>query len=119
MFKEVGADGIVVDAIPSIEEMKTLCQNVSGPICANNLDGGKSPIVKQKELAKIGFALVSYPVTLIMAQIVAMRKVLEEINEDRDDRKPLLPFKELCNVVGLDEYLSTQEKYRTEVVNGG
>ena len=117
MFKDVGADGIVVDALPNVEEMRQLCQNVPGPICANNLDGGKSPILKQKELAKIGFALVSYPVTLIMAQIVAMRKVLEEIREDSDDREPLLSFKEQCNVVGLDEYLSTQQKYSPEVVN--
>ena len=113
LFKEAGADGIVLDALATVEEMKTLCQSISGPICANNLEGGKSPILKQKELAQMGFALVSYPLSLITACIVGMEKALEDIKEDSDDRKPLMPFSEVCNTVGFDEYTRVSEKYKT------
>lgn len=112
LFKEAGADGIVVDALASVEEMETLCSSVPGPICANNLEGGKSPILKQKELAKIGFALVSYPLSLVTACIVGMKQALKEIKEDGDDRKPLMSFKDVCNTVGFDEYTNVSAKYK-------
>ncbi|OQU98965.1 hypothetical protein CLAIMM_04673 [Cladophialophora immunda] len=113
LFKEAGADGIVVDALTSVEEMKILCQTIPGPICANNLEGGKTPILTQKELARIGFALVSYPLSLVTACIVGMQKALEEIREDVRDRKPLMSFRDVCNTVGFGEYVQTSEKYKT------
>lgn len=102
-----------MDAVETVEEMRILCETIPGPICANNLEGGKSPILKQKELARMGFALVSYPLSLITACMVGMQKALQEILEDSDDREPLMAFEEVCNTVGLDEYIATQEKYKT------
>jgi 2-methylisocitrate lyase-like PEP mutase family enzyme len=114
LFKEAGADGVVADAIPSVEELKIFCQTVPGPLLANNLEGGKTPILKQKELAKMGFAAVSYPLSLLTACIVGMKKAIEDIKKDGDDRQLLMPFDEVCNTVGLDTYLRVASNYKTE-----
>lgn len=43
---------------------------------ANNLEGGKTPLLSLEELEQLGFKLVAYPLSLLGVSIAAMQKAL-------------------------------------------
>uniref|UniRef100_K3Y956 Isocitrate lyase n=1 Tax=Setaria italica TaxID=4555 RepID=K3Y956_SETIT len=72
-FADAGADVLLIDALASVEEMKQFCAVAPGvPKMVNIIEGGKTPILSPPELAKIGYSLVIYSVSLLGASIRAM-----------------------------------------------
>jgi len=104
-FAEVGAHITFLEAPRSREEMAAYCDAVPGPKMANLLAGGLTPVLPPAELEALGYSLAAYPLDLLNASIVAMRTTLKGL---RDEGKPpdelTLPFKELQNVIGFEEY---------------
>ncbi len=46
---------------------------------ANNLEGGKTPILGLGELEELGFKLVAYPLSLLGVSIAAMQSALQTL----------------------------------------
>ena len=76
--------------------------------------GGKTPILGQKELTRMGYSLAAYPLSLLSASVRAMEECLEKIgrNEVLEEGVDLKPFKELKQIVGFDEVEEMEERYR-------
>ena len=77
--------------------------------------GGVTPMLSQKELDQLGFKLAAYPLDLLNASIVGMRKALDGLatGEGTPPADVSLPFAELQEVVGFPEYYAQEERYRT------
>ncbi|HEX2230423.1 MAG TPA: isocitrate lyase/PEP mutase family protein, partial [Candidatus Binatia bacterium] len=60
-FKEAGADAVFIEAPQSKEEMKEIARQVPGPLVANMLERGVTPLMGPKELLDLGFQLVVWP----------------------------------------------------------
>ncbi len=58
---------------------------------ANNLEGGKTPLLGLEELEELGFKLVAYPLSLLGVSIAAMQKALSLLKVRAPSRKHL-PF---------------------------
>ena len=111
-FRKIGCDITFLEAPRSKAEMREYCTLVSGPKMANMLEGGKTPILPNKELEELGFALAVRPITLLSAAIKAMQDVLVKLKNEVDVTPHLLPsFGELKTVVGFDEYFREDAKY--------
>jgi 2-methylisocitrate lyase-like PEP mutase family enzyme len=109
-FAAIGADVIFVEALESKEELKQVGAAIDRPLLANLLEGGKTPILSHAELEALGFKLAAYPLTLLNASIVAMRRALEAIG--RGEPVPgLMPFSELRELVGFDDYDRDAARY--------
>ena len=79
-YAKAGADVIFVEAPQSAEELREVGRALAGvPLMANMAEGGKTPQVPVRELQAIGFKLVVFPLTALLAAIKAMREVLAEL----------------------------------------
>lgn len=112
-FADAGADVIFLEAPVDRDEMKELNRRVPKPTLANMLEGGRTPWVAPKELEELGYKIAAYPVTLLSAAVVAMRRVLDEVQRGLP-ATGLLSFAELRDVVGFDAYDAVARRYRGE-----
>jgi carboxyvinyl-carboxyphosphonate phosphorylmutase len=81
MFEEAGADVVFIESPESVEEMKTIASSFSVPALANMVEGGRTPCLTVNELKHLGFKLVIYPISSILAAARAIEMQLETLRE--------------------------------------
>jgi 2,3-dimethylmalate lyase len=115
-FKQAGADAVFIEAPESKEEMRDISRNVPGPLVANMLERGVTPLMRPQELRDLGFDLVVWP----LAPLYSVAKSLTEIygtlrreGTTTDILDRLMPFDEFNRIIGLEEKYQLDEKYRS------
>ncbi|CEL05115.1 hypothetical protein ASPCAL06235 [Aspergillus calidoustus] len=118
----LGVDCIFVEALPDRATMRRLVADLDGfPLMANLIEGGRTEMLSAADLAGLGYALVTYPWTLVAARLRSVREALEGIKGGFLDGKPevILGYGEVCEGVGFTEYYAMEERYTFEgAVNG-
>lgn len=110
-FVELGADLIFVEEPYSEAEMRAICREVPGPVVANMLEGGQTPILPADRLAALGFAIAAYPLTCLSAATHALRGVLTKLKSGEDYAGDMVPFADLRRIVGFDGYYQAERRY--------
>ena len=105
-FKRIGADAILVEALPDRKAMKRCVEELQMPIFANIIEGGKTENLSATELANMGFAAVAYPWTLVAAHLKGIRDALEGLKKSMTVGAPpmILGYSEVCEGVGFNKY---------------
>ena len=114
-FKEAGADAIFIEAPESKEEMKEIAHQVPGPLVANMLERGVTPLMGPKELKELGFDLIVWPLAPLYSAAQSLTEVYTTLRRDGStlailDR--LMPFDDFNRIVGLEEKYALDAKYR-------
>lgn len=102
-FSEMGADIIFVEAPRSEAEMERICAEVEGVKMANMVEHGKTPVLPPNSLARMGFTIGAYPLTLLSSAAYAMKRALAALING-DIYEHLLDFKDLQELVGFPQY---------------
>ena len=115
-YIEAGADMLFFEAFESVKQMEKVCRHfASVPLLANMVEGGKTPFLPAKDLEELGFRLVIYPVTTVLAATFQMKKVLKELKEKGTTQglwTEMLSFGEVFNgLLGWDQALSFIDRY--------
>jgi 2-methylisocitrate lyase-like PEP mutase family enzyme len=113
-YKKAGADALFIEAPRSVEELKIMAKQLEGPLVANMLEGGVTPLLSRDELAAIGIQLVVCPLTLLFGAAKAMMELLIRLRETgttRDRLEKLLLFDQFHKLVDLDGHYALDEKY--------
>ena len=116
VYLNAGADGLFIEAPQSVEELARVGQSFQGvPQLANMLvGGGRTPILPPAELARLGFAMVAYPTSLIFAVAHAMEKTLAELREGRlASAKQTLSFERFKDITGLAHWGEIEQRFDT------
>ena len=108
-FREIGADIIFVEAPRTEEEMKKI-GNLGGCQMANMVEHGVTPMLPPAELAAMGYRIAAYPLTLLSAAAVAMKKALDQLKKG-ETVDEILDFKELQSIIGFPEYDETLKRF--------
>ena len=114
-YKEGGADALFVEAPRNKEELARIAKELPAPLVANMLEGGVTPLLTKDELEKIGFQLIVCPLTALYASAKAMQDMfalIKTAGTTRDALDRLLPFKQFNDLIGLDGYYASDEKYK-------
>ena len=114
-FKEAGADAVFIEAPESKEEMKEIAGQVPGPLVANMLERGVTPLMGPKELKQLGFELIVWPLAPLYAVAKSLTDVYTTLRRDGSTLailEQLMPFNEFNDIVGLDEKYALDTKYR-------
>jgi len=114
-FKEAGADAVFIEAPESKEEMKEIAHQVPGPLVANMLERGVTPLMGPKELKELGFDLIVWPLAPLYSAAQSLTEVYTTLRRDGStlailDR--LMPFDDFNRIVGLEEKYAIDAKYR-------
>jgi 2,3-dimethylmalate lyase len=115
-FKQAGADAVFIEAPESKEEMREISRNVPGPLVANMLERGVTPLMRPQELRDLGFDLVVWPLAPLYSVAKSLTEVYGTLRREgttTDILDRLMPFDEFNRIVGLEEKYQLDEKYRS------
>lgn len=97
LYRDAGADALFVEAPQSEEEVAAVAEAFPDvPLLFNWLEGGETPPVPLERLRELGFGLIIFPLSTMLAATRAVRETLARIHADgspislMEDR--LLPF---------------------------
>ena len=116
-YRDAGADALFIEALISeaeIEAAATAFPDV--PLLFNWAEGGKTPPVALGRLTELGYRLVIFPISTLLAATAAMRAVLDEIAVAGTPAAILgeLPsFGEFNDFIGLPEVRAAEQRYVT------
>ena len=74
-----GADVTFVEAPRNVEEVRKIPERLRVPQIVNIVVGGKTPVIGQQELARMGYALVLYANVALQGAIAGMQKALKQL----------------------------------------
>ena len=114
-FKAAGADAVFIEAPESKEEMKEISKQVSGPLVANMLERGVTPLMGPNELKELGFDLIVWPLAPLYSVAKSLTDVYTTLRRDGStlgilDR--LMAFDDFNDIVGLNEKYALDAKYK-------
>lgn len=115
-FKKAGADAVFIEAPETKEEMLEIARYVPGPLVANMLERGVTPLMGPQELRDLGFDLVVWPLAPLYSVAKSLSEVYTTLRRDGttvDILDRLMPFDEFNRIVGLEEKYQLDEKYRS------
>jgi len=114
LFREAGADLIFVEAPSTVEQMRVINARVDAPTLANNIEGGKSPLLSAAELEEIGYNTVVFPVATTYAVAKAVGDLMAEIaatGTTAGFSNRMVSFDEFNRLIGLDRLRSLERSY--------
>jgi len=115
MYREAGADIIFIESPQSEEELRIVGESFDRPTLANMVEGGKSPVLKVKELEGMGFKIAIFPVTCLLVAAKAMQRAMETLKAEGTTQRLLdemMGFEEFTDFIGFPEVRSFEAKYR-------
>ncbi len=99
-YREAGADVLFVEAPESRAELEEVARAFDDvPLLFNYAEGGKSPAVEHEVLRRLGFSIVIFPLSAMLAATAAIRTVLAQIKRDGT------PVNALPNLIGFQDFL--------------
>jgi methylisocitrate lyase len=106
-FADAGADAVFVEAPQSVQELREIAGALPGvTLVANMVERGKTPLLEVAQLAELGYRLIAFPVSGLLASAHAMQSAFGALARDGSTAavgERLLGFHELNTLLGLDE----------------
>ncbi|MGB9167522.1 MAG: oxaloacetate decarboxylase [Nitrososphaeraceae archaeon] len=113
-FQKIGADVIFIEAPKNLEEMKKITAEIDAPLLANMIEEGVTPNLPAKDLEKLGFRMVVFPLSALYSSTYAIKNVflsLQKTGMTKNLKKKMITFKEFNDFVNLPKYNQLEKKY--------
>ena len=115
-FADLGADIVYFDGAQSEAEMEALHKRISVPTMLAQVERADRKLIPPKQAEAIGYKLALFGLTLLNANIRAMRDALALMAAgDHPGPDRLVPFEELYDTVGFNAYYAEEGKYAVPV----
>ncbi len=114
LYAQAGADLIFVEAPTTIEQMQMITARIDAPLLANNIEGGKSPLLSAAELEKIGYNTVVFPVAATYAVAKVVGGLMAELAANGTTagfNRQMVSFDEFNDLVDLEQLRSLERNY--------
>jgi 2,3-dimethylmalate lyase len=120
-YREAGADVLFVEAPQSEEESAAVAEAFPDvPLLFNWVESGKTPPVELERLKELGFRLIIFPVSTLLAATRSVSEALDRIHAQgspipiMEDR--LLPVGDFMDFIGMPEIQELEERFADEEV---
>jgi 2,3-dimethylmalate lyase len=113
-YHKAGADVIFIEAPRSIEELKKIANEINAPLVANMIEEGLTPNLPAKDLLKMGYKIVVFPLSGLYAATFAINRVFLELKKNgatQEGRKMMVTFKDFNKFVDLQRYAALEKRY--------
>jgi len=115
-FKEAGADAVFIEAPQSKEEMKEIASRVPGPLVANMLERGVTPLMGPAELKELGYQLIVWPLAPLYSVAKTLADTYGTLRREGSTIKildKLMSFDDFNEIVGLDDKYAADARYKS------
>jgi methylisocitrate lyase len=114
LYREAGCDIVFVEAPETTSQMRRICEEVEGPVLANMIEFGRSPLLDSNQLQALGFAAAVWPVASVFVVARALQSLygtMQETGSTMSLRDQMVDFEEYMEIVGLSELRDTEARY--------
>ncbi len=117
-YVEAGADALFIEALRSVEEMKTVTERFKDrvPLLVNMVEGGATPIQNASFLNDLGFSIVIFPGGIVRALAHTAESYYQSLMTTGSNRAfadRMFDFGGLNDRLGTDEMLALGKRYET------
>jgi 2-methylisocitrate lyase-like PEP mutase family enzyme len=112
--RQAGADGSFVEAPDSIEQLAEIGRRAPPPNVANMIEGGRTPMLRQEELAAMGFHLILYPLCGLFAAAQALSAIYHKLRSDGTtlgSELPSMNFQQFNRIIGVEAKYALAERF--------
>lgn len=114
-YRDAGADVLFVEALQSEQEIEKVAGALQDvPLLFNWAEGGRTPPVELDRLRELGFSIVIFPLTALLAATRAIQGALAQVKADGSPAGAMagLPgLTDFTGLVGLDEVERIGERF--------
>ena len=115
MYRDAGADALFIEAVVTEQEAERAVRAFPGvPMLFNWAEGGKTPPLSLDRLTELGYRIVIFPISTLLAATAAMRQVLREIAQAGTPAaamRELPTFGEFTDFIGLPQVREAEQRY--------
>ena len=114
LYRQTGCDMVFVEAPETTSQMRRICEEVDGPVLANMIEFGRSPLLASHQLQELGFAVAVWPVTSVFVVSRALKvlyRTMKETGSTMSLQEQMVDFEEYMKIVGLSELRDTEARY--------
>jgi 2,3-dimethylmalate lyase len=122
-YREAGADVLFIEALTSEAEAEAAAAAFPGvPLLFNWAEGGKTPPISLDRIRELGYRIVIFPISTLLAATAAMRRILQEIARAGTPAAAMheLPtFAEFVDFIGLPQVQQAEQRYAAKAAAPG
>ena len=123
MYREAGADVLFIEALTSEAEAEEAVRAFPGvPLLFNWAEGGKTPPISLDRVKELGYRIVIFPISTLLAATGAMRRILQEIaraGTPAAAMQELPTFAEFVDFIGLPQVREAEQRYAVKAARRG
>lgn len=113
-YRAAGADLIFVEAPESVGELAAIRAAVDGPLIANMVEGGVTPILERAQLGELGYSVALYANSALRAALHNVSAVLTHLRDDGSTNgvgERMATWSQRQNAVAKPHFDRLEEKY--------
>jgi len=114
MYRAAGADALFIEALTSEAEAEAAVRAFPGVPLLFNWAEGKTPPISLDRVKELGYRIVIFPISTLLAATGAMRRILREIAQAGTPAAAMseLPtFAEFVDFIGLPQVREAEQRY--------
>lgn len=113
-FHDAGADVVFIESPEDEGEFERVGRAVDAPLLANMVEAGRSPILNEKTLTRLGFTIGLFPATGFAAATAALETAyshLQETGTSTDCPVPLQNINDIHRMMGFEEVWAFEKRW--------
>ena len=114
-YVEAGADVLFLEAVQTREQAAYMTSHFDVPVLYNFVETGKSPLLPVAELEKLGFKLVIFPISAMLAAMKTMSDLMRELRDTGTTEHAIadrmVSIHECFDTMGLTDMLALDASY--------
>ena len=116
-YADAGADVLFVEAPTSEADLARVAEELRdvAPLVFNWAEGGRTPPLSYDRIRELGYSVVLYPISTLLAATTAVQEVLRTIAQEGSPLSVMdsLPtFGEFTDLIGLPEVQELEQRFR-------
>ena len=123
MYRDAGADVLFIAALTSEAEAEAAVTAFPDvPLLFNWAEGGKTPPISLDRLRELGYRIVIFPISTLLAATGAMRWILQEIAQAGTPAaamREMPTFAEFVEFIGLPQVHEAEQRYAAKAPGPG
>jgi 2-methylisocitrate lyase-like PEP mutase family enzyme len=115
LYQQAGADIIFIEAPTTVDQIKRIGASFHKPLMINLVERGKTPLLPPEQLQALGYKVIAYALTTLMASVRAMERTLSKLKAQASPEEyldDLASFQELDRLLGFPEWRQWENRFR-------
>lgn len=112
-YRAAGADVVFVESPETEDEMKRVRDEIDGPLFANMVNGGRTPMLSAEKLTEMGYQIAIHPAVGFLAIGHALTHAYSDLlkHGDTTDDVPLYSFDDFNKLIGFEDIWKFEKKF--------